>query len=230
MSDREISLPGELGNLRVFEYKGQAVADSRDVAALLGKYHHHILRTIDTMYKHLSETKIGLADFFIKARYKDGQGKFRPCYYLTEMGCEMVAHKQTGEAGTIFTAKYVQAFHAMEDFIKEKQSIIWQDTRALGKKIRQTETDAIRQLVDYATAQGSTSATRYYTSISRLANRTAGVTDRDNAHTTELAALLMVENVIAKEIQAGINAGVPYKAIYSKIKARLEPLQLAAVE
>ena len=71
---------------------------------------------------------------------------------------------------------------------------------------------------------------RYYTSISRLANSTAGVTDRDNAHTTERAALLMGENVIAKEIQAGINAGVPYKEIYSKIKARLEPLQLAAVE
>ena len=82
MSDREISLPGELGNLRVFEYKGQAVADSRDVAALLGKHHKHILRTIDTMCKHLIQTKIGLNDFFIRATYKDSIGRKLPCYFM----------------------------------------------------------------------------------------------------------------------------------------------------
>ena len=142
------------------------------------------------------------------------------------MGCEMVANKQTGEAGTIFTAQYVKAFHAMRDFIRERQSPIWQDTRALGKEIRRMETDAIKALVDYATAQGSQHAARYYQSISSLANRTAGIIERDKAHTVELSALLMVEKIIAQEIRTGIEAGRPYKNIYQSIKERMTALSV----
>ena len=51
----------QLQALPVFEYRGQIVADSRDVAELIGRPHRKVLRTIETMSKHLSETKIGLA-------------------------------------------------------------------------------------------------------------------------------------------------------------------------
>ena len=209
-------LAEKLGALPVFEYRGQLVADSRDVAAMIGRQHKDTLRTVSTMCKHLTGRKIALSDFFIPATYKDS----------TEMGCEMVANKQTGEAGTIFTAQYVKAFHAMRDFIRERQSPIWQDTRALGKEIRRMETDAIKALVDYATAQGSQHAARYYQSISSLANRTAGIIERDKAHTVELSALLMVEKIIAQEIRTGIEAGRPYKNIYQSIKERMTALSL----
>lgn len=219
-------LAEKLGALPVFEYRGQLVADSRDVAAMIGRQHKDTLRTVSTMCKHLTGRKIALSDFFIPATYKDSTGRSLPCYYLTEMGCEMVANKQTGEAGTIFTAQYVKAFHAMRDFIRERQSPIWQDTRALGKEIRRMETDAIKALVDYATAQGSQHAARYYQSISSLANRTAGIVERDKAHTVELSALLMVEKIIAQEIRTGIEAGRPYKNIYQSIKERMTALSV----
>ena len=214
-------LAEKLEALPVFEYRGQLVADSRDVAAMIGRKHKDTLRTISTMCKHLTGRKIALSDFFIPATYKDSTGRSLPCYYLTEMGCEMVANKQTGEAGTIFTAQYVKAFHAMRDFIRERATPEWQDTRALGKEIRKMETDAIKALVAYATAQGSQHAARYYQSISSLANRTAGIVERDKAHTVELSALLMVERIIAREIRSGIEAGRPYKEIYSALKEKL---------
>lgn len=220
-------LAAKMEVLPVFEYRGQLVADSRDVAAMIGRQHKDTLRTISTMCKHLSGRKIALADFFIKATYRDEQGKPRPCYYLTEMGCEMVANKQTGEAGTIFTAQYVKAFHAMRDFIRERQSPIWQDTRSLGKEIRKMETDAIKALVAYAEAQGSRHATRYYQSISSLANRTAGIVERDKAHTVELFALLIVEKIIEQEIRTGIEARRPYKDIYSRLNEKLHGLRPA---
>ena len=204
-------LAEKLGALPVFEYRGQLVADSRDVAAMIGRQHKDTLRTVSTMCKHLTGRKIALSDFFIPATYKDSTGRSLPCYYLTEMGCEMVANKQTGEAGTIFTAQYVKAFHAMRDFIRE---------------IRRMETDAIKALVDYATAQGSQHAARYYQSISSLANRTAGIIERDKAHTVELSALLMVEKIIAQEIRTGIEAGRPYKNIYQSIKERMTALSV----
>ena len=83
-------------DLPVFEYRGQIVTDSRDVAAMLGKRHADIMRTIDTMARHLNQRNFASVEFFTKAHYKDAKGESRPCYYLTQMGCEMVAHKQTG--------------------------------------------------------------------------------------------------------------------------------------
>jgi len=184
--------------LPVFEYKGRLVADSRDIAAMIERPHWIIMRTIRTMYKHLSDNKFVVADYFTEASYIDEQGKPRPCYYCTEMGCDMVANKQEGERGTIFTAQYVKAFHAMRSLLLERASPIWQDTRSLGKEIRRQETDAIRHLVDYATAQGSRNAVRYYTTLSRLADRTAGIVERDKAQVVQLTTLLLVEKVIAQ--------------------------------
>lgn len=120
-----------------------------------------------------------------------------------------------------FKKELVRQFYAMRDFIQERQSSVWQDTRALGEEIRRMETDAIKALVDYAEAQGSRHAVRYYQSISRLADRTAGVVERDKARTTELSVLLMVERIVAQEIRAGIEAGEPYRGIYAAVKEKL---------
>lgn len=210
-----------LQTLPVFEYRGRIVADSRDVARMIGRQHAHVMRTINTMYGHLSQSNFGLADFFIKATYMDDQGKPRPCYYLTQMGCEMVANKQTGAGGTLFTAQYVKAFHAMKEFIMERNSPIWQDTRTLTKEVRRQETDVIRELVDYARTQGSQHAVKYYTSISKLANKAAGIDDRDLAHVGQLTALMLIEQVIADEIRASIAARKPYKEIYTSVQQRL---------
>ncbi len=207
--------------LTIFEHKGIPVVDSRDVAQMIDKPHKSVLRTIGTMCKHLTGHKIALSEFFIPATYTDTTGRTLPCYYLTEMGCDMVANKQTGEAGTLFTAQYVKAFHQMRIFILERQTPIWQDTRQLCKEVRRKETDAIKRLVSHAQAQGSRNAFRYYSTLSALADRTAGITDRDRATTAQLTALVMVERIIEREINAGIEAEAEYKAIYENIKASL---------
>ena len=211
-------LPAELP---VFEYKGEPVADSRDVAAMIERPHKTLIRSISTFIEHLSRHKIVPADFFIPSVYLDEQGKVRPCYYLTEMGCDMGANKMTGEKGTVFTAKYVKAFHQMRSFIRELQSPIWRDTRSLGKEIRKRETDSIKALVDYAKGQGSQHAERYYKNLSNLADSVAGISDRDRATVVQLNTLLLLEGMIGEEIQKGISAGQPYKTVYQACKDRL---------
>lgn len=215
--------------LPVFEHKGQLVADSREVAALIERPHYIVLRTIRAMYKHLGDNNFVCSDYFIPAAYISEQGKEQPCFYCTEMGCDMVANKMTGERGTIFTAQYVRAFHAMRSLLLERASPIWQDTRSLGKEVRRRETDTIKRLVDYATAQGSRNAARYYATLSRLADKTAGIAERDKAQVVQLTALLLVENTIAQEIAAGIEAEQPYKAIYQAVKDRLAAVQAVGV-
>ena len=214
--------------LPVFEYRGQLVADSRDVAELIGRPHYIVLRTIRTMYKHLGDNNFVCSDYFMEATYISEQGKEQPCFYCTESGCDMVANKMTGERGTIFTAQYVKAFHAMRSLLLERASPIWQDTRSLGKEIRRQETDAIKRLVDYATAQGSRNAVRYYTSLSKLADTTAGIVERDKAQVVQLTTLLLVERVITQEITAGIEGQKPYKVIYQAVKDRLSAFSSVA--
>lgn len=93
--------PPTLAQLPVFEHKGQLVADSRDIAALVERPHWIVMRSIRIMSKHLNDNKFVVVDYFIEATYIDEKGETRPCYYCTEMGCDMVANKQEGERGTI---------------------------------------------------------------------------------------------------------------------------------
>lgn len=107
-----------MNELEILKFNGVEVADSRQVAEVVEKEHHKLLRDIRTYCDYLTESKIGLSDFFIESTYTDQTGRTLPCYLITRKGCEMIANKMTGQKGVIFTAKYVNAFHKMEQQLK----------------------------------------------------------------------------------------------------------------
>lgn len=107
-----------MNDLAVISQNGRLLIDSRDVSEMIGKEHRHLLRDIRNYIEVLTESKIGLSDFFLENTYQDSTGRSLPCYLLTKQGCEMVANKMTGEKGILFTAKYVQAFNKMEQALK----------------------------------------------------------------------------------------------------------------
>lgn len=137
--------------LEIFTFKQKPVVDSRDVAEAVKRQHAHLLRSIQTMIGHMekanSESKNGLAaserinisDFFITSVYTDEQGKERPCYFCTRLGCDMIANKMTGEKGTLFTAAYVTKFRRMEKELAQREA-----QRAVKAPVRRSLTDAIR--------------------------------------------------------------------------------------
>lgn len=124
-----------------------------------------------------------------------------------------------------FKKELVRQFYAMRALLMERNSPIWQDTRSLTREVRRIEADAIAELVEYANNQGATAAQWYYSTISRLANKTAGITNRDAAHVEQLTALVLIERVITEEIRAGIAAKKPYKEIYTDLQARLSGIK-----
>ena len=91
---------------------------SVEVAKMVGMTHKNLLRKIDGYLDTLGRLKIEPSDFFLKSSYINNQNKEMPCYLITKMGCEFLAHKFTGEKGILFTAKYIQRFHEMEDTLK----------------------------------------------------------------------------------------------------------------
>jgi Rha family phage regulatory protein len=103
--------------LTLIRQNGGAYIDSREVAEVIGKRHHHLLRDIDRYIRVMEEsieTNFGFNDFFLESSYVDSIGRTLPCYLLSKMGCEMVANKLTGEKGVLFTAAYVSKFNEME--------------------------------------------------------------------------------------------------------------------
>lgn len=130
-----------------------------------------------------------------------------------------------------FKKELVRQFYAMRKFILEKQSKAWIETRYQGKLTRKAETDTIKQLVEYAKEQGSKNADKLYITYSKLANKTAGISKRDEASIMQLNNLSLIENIILKIIGAGIIADKQYKEIYQDCKRQLEAFrELACLE
>lgn len=88
---------------------------SIEVAEMVNKEHSHLMRDIRRYIKQLNEAKIGLVDFFIESTYTDIKGEIRPCFNVTQRGCEFIAHKMTSQKGTEFTARYINKFHELEE-------------------------------------------------------------------------------------------------------------------
>lgn len=123
-----------------------------------------------------------------------------------------------------FKKELVRQFYAMRSLLFEKTTELWQDTRNIGKTVRQEEADSIKAFVEYAQRQGSKNAQRYYTNFSALANQAAGIRNRDFSTVSQLNALLLIEKVIAAGIRRGIDSEKPYKAIFEDCKHLLSLL------
>ncbi len=100
----------------------EQVLSSREVSEMVEKNHNELLKDIRRYCKQFSLGKIPQSDFFIEATYKTDRGKEYPCYKVTKKGCEFIAHKLTGTKGTVFTARYINRFHEMEDIISNKET------------------------------------------------------------------------------------------------------------
>lgn len=112
--------------------------NSREVAEMIEKDHSKLLRDLRRYEEQFAEANIGLGDFFKQSVYIDANNQNRPCYRITKKGCEFIAHKLTGTKGTIFTARYINRFHKMEEMIKRlpvDQKLPWFVRKFRGKYV-----------------------------------------------------------------------------------------------
>lgn len=123
-----------------------ATLTSMEVAEMVEKTHDNLIKSIRRYSKYIDESNISLdavkndavkneigdnavkndavetevinlQEFWTSAQYIDSKGQTRPCYNITKKGCEFIAHKCTGKKGTVFTARYINRFHEMEQEI-----------------------------------------------------------------------------------------------------------------
>lgn len=200
--------------------KDEVVCSSLQISNMFEKNHQHILRDIDKLTVQNRTVK----NMFQESSYKAENGQMYRMYYMNRDGFSLLVMGFTGKKALDWKLKYIRAFNEMERQLKERQSIQWQQTRLAAKDMRKLETAEIKELVQYAQAQGSKNAKKYYLALSKLANKTIGLSggQREQASITQLNTLTLVENMIHHVIREGIEKQLPYKEIYQICKARLE--------
>lgn len=113
----------------------------------------------------------------------------------------------------------------MEKLIREKGTAAYRISDQEESMTRRTETDTIKEFVEYAKEQGSTHAYHYYSNCTRLAYKTVGITDKATAAGLQLDDLALVEHLITHTLRTGMAAGHSYKDIYADCKQRLETMK-----
>ena len=97
---------------------------SREVAEMMEVQHKDLLKKIDKINETLNSEKIRPSKYWIESTYKQaGNGKENREYQITKLGCEFLAHKSTGGKGIIFTARYMDKFEEMEQYIKSQSKL-----------------------------------------------------------------------------------------------------------
>ena len=159
--------------------EGQPVVNSLKVAEKFGKAHRSVLLAI----RNLDCSSGFILHNFMQSTYTNKQNKTVPCYLLTRDGFSFLCMGFTGKEAARWKEAYINAFNQMEKaLLKQQDKLEWKQARLQSKEVRKSVTDTIKNFVDYATSQGSKSASMYYDNITKM----------------EYAALELVEKEIGR--------------------------------
>ena len=214
-------------NELVYLKKDDAFTNSLVIAEGTGNQHKSVVAIIKK-YKEDFEA-CGRLDF---SDFKSTKSKGRPIrvYHLNEeQATLLVTYLDNTDVVRQFKKTLVHQFFVMRKFLAEKQTTVWIEARQQGMITRKAETDVIKELVEYAKAQGSTHADMLYMTYSKLANTLCGIKSRDEATSSQLHDLSIFENLILSMIRNGIEANMDYKQIYKECKARCTAAQQIAM-
>lgn len=213
-------------NELVYLKKNEAFTDSMVIAKGTGNQHESVVRILTKHHKDFED--FGKLEFM---DLKSGKrGRPTKVYLLSEeQATLLVTYLDNTDVVRQFKKTLVHQFFVMRKFLAEKQTTVWIEARQQGMITRKAETDVIKELVEYAKAQGSTHADMLYMTYSKLANTLCGIKSRDEATSSQLHDLSIFENLILSMIRNGIEANMDYKQIYKECKARCTAAQQIAM-
>ena len=196
--------------------------DSRLLAPELNHRHRTIFESILKYQSKFEEH--GLLPFETEAvNNGDARGvKYQKFALLNEDQCYfLLTLMRNNDFVVDKKSKLVKAFRQAKDQVTLRDM-----ARIEGKVVRRTETDAIKSLVEYATAKGSSNANMYYANITKMTNSLLGVEkgQRDTLDHKSLQQIKIAETIVEIAIRDGLKAELPYKEIYKLCKDRVSSI------
>lgn len=158
---------------------------------------------------------------FWKTTYQDVKGERRPMYKMNLAGFMILTMGFNGKEAILWKRKFVAAFLRMYKILSQRASVEWKEARLLGKQVRREETNEIQHFIEYAKAQGSTNAEKYYIHFSNLVKNALGMGKRDDADTLTLMRASELERIVRHVLRDGMEAGTSYKDCYKAAKDRV---------
>lgn len=185
---------------------------SREIASFTGKRHDHVMRDIEKMFAELS---IHAPHFW--GTYKTSNGNEYGCFNLPKRETLILISGYSAKVRALIIDRWIEL---------EKQVAQVKASRLDGKEARKLETDAIKDLVEYAEASGSKSANMYYANITRMTNSILGIESgqRDNLTVKQLDQVRIAETMVKMAISDGLEQSLPYKEIYKLCKDRVSSI------
>ncbi|MGR2664274.1 Rha family transcriptional regulator [Chromobacterium haemolyticum] len=119
----------------VMQAGDQVVTDSRRVAKAFGKRHGDVLRSISGMLKgkNAQIREFAQRNFALSFEInKLANGRKDKFYAMTKDGFLELAMSFTGETARLIRIQFIDAFNAMADFIRQKQTSTWKEYQAVA--------------------------------------------------------------------------------------------------
>jgi len=188
--------------------------DSRLLAPELNHRHRTILESLDK-YKAKFDA-LGYLPNQTEAGYNNIQVRY---FLLNEDQCYfLLTLMRNNEKIVESKLKLVKAFRDARKQLAERDI-----ARLDGKQVRRLETDAIKHLVEYAKASGSSRPEMYYVSLTTMTNKSLGIEagQRDRMDARQLQLLKIAETLVEIAIRDGLKAELHYKDIYRLCKDRV---------
>lgn len=202
--------------------KNDIFTDSLIIAEGTGYEHHTITRKIRDYIKDFEE--LGKVEFVDETSINPKGGRPTRIYLLNEpQASYLITLLENNYIVRKFKLTLVKEFYRMRQFILEKQSAEWQQSRLTGKQARKDETDMILiKLIPLAESQGSKNAGKLYMTYSKLVNTTLNIEagQRDNLPLSYIDAIRFLERAIENIISIEVDKGTHYKEIYQICKAK----------
>lgn len=141
----------------------QKYLNSREVAEMVGKDHSNLIKDIRRYTDYLNEVNFNSVEYFKEDCYTDAKGETRICYLISKKGCEFIAHKLTGQKGAVFTAKYIERFHEMQDALQPKSQLEILQMAVNNLVEQERRMNSIESRIDLIEAKTITSPNEYFT-------------------------------------------------------------------
>ena len=98
----------------------------------------------------------------------------------------------------------------ISNLIAQRQNPDWQNVRSDGKAVYLQKSDVIKEFVDYAKAQGSTSAERYYSNLAAMENKALFFIERKYKNMREIMTIKQLMQVATADqvVEKALNDGM----------------------
>lgn len=216
----------------VIENKGMPATTSRIIAKEFEINHRNLIRTIKNTIDSIDDKDFTVLNFEHRD-FSTAKGNTYQEYVISESGAMLLIMGFTGAKALKIKLEFIKAFCLMQaELEKGRHSIDWRTNRTTGRVERLNLTDTIKDFVEYATAQGSSSAKMYYANITKMEYKALELIEkadnkingnfRDALSCTELGHLITAESIARGAIEKGMKQKMHYKDIYQLAKYEVE--------